>query len=163
MSLVERARAAKQSAEEAARLYDERRNEIARGRAVDEILKVGERLGIEIDQERIVVGKFGPFTYEEPLTEDATLVVEATVRLYGKHHSDEVSEASVVVKVKPADQLYWDLPPGVEDKGAGGGTYGCFHLGRISEPCESLADIGERLERIETARQAWRRKHGQEA
>lgn len=87
-----------------------------------------------------------------PVTDDATLYFE-----WAAHTDPPVS-----VCVKPSDQLYWDLEPGVEVKPPGGGVYGCFGLSSDSLAVKSLAGLGAVLARVEAARAIWQRNHGAE-
>jgi hypothetical protein len=65
------------------------------------------------------------------------------------------------IKARPSDQLYWDLPPGQEKKGPGGGTYGCYGLDSFfyDRPIETLADLGAAIAKVRGARKQWRKKH----
>lgn len=95
----------------------------------------------------------GVYALDLPLTDDATLRLQVRRAMSG-------DQWQATASVQPCDQLYWDLPPGQEKKGSGGGTYGCHGLSRMKETVvTTLAGIGAQITRVEKARAAWRRKH----
>lgn len=97
----------------------------------------------------------GVYLLDLPLTDDATLRLQVRRVTFD---CDDPWQATAVVW--PCDQLDWDLPPGQEKKGSGGGTYGCHGLSRMKETVvTTLAGIGAQITRVEKARAAWRRKH----
>ena len=121
--------------------------------AEQEIVAALRTLGIDIDLAAITESESGrEYRAEIPVDADAALV--AVWSTYGR-------DKKVALLVKPAEQLYWDLPPGVESKDAGGGTYGCYglehrRLGAIA----TLPELGAAIKLIRKAREQWRAKHG---
>lgn len=155
MSLKDRALAAVRLEREAEEALLQKQISIHRMRATDAILRAGERFGIDIDPTAIVgENEKHPneykYSYEEKVTEDATL------KFRWPAPAEQAGDVDVVVV--PPVQLYWDLPPGQEERGPGGGTFGCYGLRRME--VSSLVSLGKCLERIELARAQWRRKHG---
>lgn len=87
------------------------------------------------------------------LTEDATLVI------VDGRPSPRDGDETTWAHIKPAEQLYWDLPPNQTEKETGGGTYGCYGLSLAALTARSLADVGAALLKIDAARIAWKKKH----
>lgn len=119
--------------------------------ARNQIVFKGEKIGVDVDIDAIE-HHGGASTYRLKVDEDATLVISSRA-------GDLVAKA----KVKPAEQLYWNLPPGQEGTPMGG-TYGCYGLGQYSalHDIDSLADLGRAITLVREARAKWRRVHGQE-
>ena len=148
MGIADRALAAYESELEAERLAKELRREQSRGRAVTSIMAAAEPFGIEVDPQD-VIHVYAGWQLTVEVDDDASLHF-----LYRDN-----AEGSLSMYVKPADQLYWDLPRGQEAKGAGGGTYGCYGLdGQMK--VSTLADLGKQIAKVREARERWRAKHG---
>jgi hypothetical protein len=128
--------------------------ETARKRAAAQraIYIKAQELGIEVDVEDLESEGYLN-SVGIPLTADATLRIGVTWEF--------APLPTVKVSVKPADQLYWDLPPGEEKFAGGGGVYGCYSLGQYSglQDIKTTADIGRALMKINQAREQWRAKH----
>lgn len=144
------------AAEEEARMLEKQadavRNEARARRLIHEKASRLEIADVDISQMQSSGSSFRrAYTLDIPLTDDATLEIRA--------EDDRDGHPQAYARVRPCDQLYWNLPPGQEKKRPGGGVYGSCGLSGIDRRVESLADIGERLLRIETARKTWRRKH----
>jgi len=97
------------------------------------------------------------YSAEIQVDDDATLVITANGRL------ENVDGATA--NVRPSEQLYWNLPPGQEEKDySEGGVYGCYGLdrlaGRYAPAIESLADLGNAINLTRVARAKWRTAHG---
>jgi hypothetical protein len=157
MSLAQRALAASDAERQQQQLEIVRKTSERRALALDAIMRAGERFGLEISPSDIHAStpstQNSAYTYEHQLTPDATLTI--SMPGYRKAGVD-----SVEVRVIPVDQLYWDLPPGIETKPSSrGGVYGCYGLDR-TKYVHTVADVGARLEAIMVAREKWRKKHG---
>lgn len=146
-SLAERALAAHTAQTEEARLQKEAREVRVKGVAADAILLAADRFGITLTADSL------ERSYSSWL---ATFQVEEDVSLI---FTKGDSSNQVEVRVKPAEQLYWDLPPGEEKKTPGGGAYGGYGLSSITEHLQSLSDLGAAITKIRTARELWRAKH----
>lgn len=152
MSIADRAI----QAHEAQVAADEAEKEAARLRRRAEAIEAfGRRayvFGATVDPELLEEKFYGGWEVTLSVDDDTSLVF-AYKPAFTKH-----DQPTVEVTVRPCDQLYWDLPPGEETKGPGGGTYACYGLTR-ERKVETLADLGAAIQRVRNARAAWRRKH----
>lgn len=148
-SLADRALAAHEAKLEETRLLREATEVRIKAEATDAILRVAHEYGVEVTPDDLT-RDYNAWQAVIQIDADAHLV------LIKRNRDDEVE-----VRVKPAEQLYWDLPPGQEEKPAGkGGTYGCYGLDVSSMgPIGSLADLGAILVRIREARERWKVRH----
>lgn len=148
MGIADRALAAYESELEAERLAEELSREQSRGRAVTLIMAAAEPFGIEVDP-KDVIHVYAGWQLTVEVDDDASLHF-----IYRDN-----AESNLLMYVKPANQLYWDLPTGQEVKGSGGGTYGCYGLdGQMK--VSTLADLGRQIAKVREARKRWQRKHG---
>lgn len=92
------------------------------------------------------------YTATVPIEADVTLNIDAYVS------SDE--PVKVTATILPPAQLYWNLPPGVDEKSLYlGGTYGNYGLDRYSmHAVKSLEDLGRMILKVRSAREQWRRR-----
>lgn len=153
MNIADRALAAHQANEEANRLRAEAKAVERQARALDAISCAAEGLGLAVSPEDIVtehpLGKV--WTVELPIDDDMRLRIKWELLYH--------PEPNLKMLVQVADQLYWDLPPGQEKKGSGGGTYGCYNLGGLQgKEVKTLADLGAAIEKVRRARASWRKK-----
>lgn len=161
MSIADRALQAHQAKVEADQAELDAQIARRRERAVIEIGRIAEEFGIPFDPDRLEPGYGGmrvdrgrTWNFAVPVDDDATLTFKAE---FG-YVSD--NQFGVTLKVQACDQLYWDLPPGQEEKERGGGTYGCYSLEDVhKKEIGTLADLGAALVKIRKAREQWRKKH----
>ena len=153
-SIAEIALAAHEAEERAKGLEAEAAKTRERAEAEQEIVAALRTLGIDIDLADITESESSrAYCVEIPVDADATLV--ASWSIYGR-------DRQVALCVRPAEQLYWDLPPGRDTKDPGtGGVYGCYglehrRLGGIA----TLPELGAAIKLIRKAREQWRVKHG---
>ena len=118
-----------------------------RALAIEAIGRKADVFGIGFDAVDLKEGYYNSWSLEVPVDDDASLV-------FNYRGAD-----GVWVTVKPCDQLYWNLPPGQETKGPGGGTFQCFNLSR-DRRIETLADLGKEIQHVRKARESWCKKHG---
>jgi len=146
-SVADRALAAHTAQVEEARLRKEADEVRIKAEATDAILRGMDKFGLCLTDESFVRG-YHLWQVEVQVDDDARLE-------FKKQDSKDVE-----VRIRPADQLYWDLPPGEETKGTGGGCYGCHGLGEIrNREITTLAELGSAIARIRDARESWRVKH----
>lgn len=161
MSLATRAMAAAQEDERVRAAAADAKEAELRAHAVNAILRAAEPLDIEIAPDAIErESAHSPrFVATVPVTADATLRFAFPSR-------DDDARSRASVRVIPADQLYYDLPAGIEriaDRETRGYTYGCYGLidhasKEAGLPGSTLARIGQSLARIERAREQWQCK-----
>lgn len=157
MSIADRALAAHQADEEAKRLRREALTVERKAQAFNAISQAAEPFGVDIEMdalkpESVYLRNATRWRVEVPIEPDVTL------RFWWEWTWQEIEKLTINVKV--TDQLYWDLPPGQNEKGPGGGTYGCYGLGEIhARNIETLADLGAVIERVRSAREQWQNKH----
>lgn len=159
--IAARARAAHNAEEEAKRLEEEAKRIREQEAAERAIHQLARQLGVDdlVDGQPVV--RTNRFSRDHEVVVDLT--DDASLRIKSRVVNNGADIVDVTAQVLPCDQLYWNLPPGEETKGRGGGTYGCFGLSNLKETdVKTLADIGAQLERIENARESWRRKWCQE-
>ena len=152
MSIADRALAAYEAEQEAARLEKEAKEVRGKSEAAQAISEEASRLGIPVDASQIT-GSIGlGWKIEAPI--DADTSIEFSYR------SSRYDPPETELKMRVCDQLYWDLPPGEEIKTRGGGSYGCYNLSGVQgKRVGTLAEIGEAVKRVREARESWRKKH----
>jgi hypothetical protein len=161
--LATRAKLAKQNAEEIATARAVEQKAARRQRATETIHAKAVAIGVADDLDLETLSE----QYGTRLFAHLSVCDDATLELVYEekyNHTVKATLPQVTAHVVPCDQLYWDLPPGQLKKEPGGGTYGCYGLGRYSriENIESLADLGAAIELVEQARAQWHKKHGSE-
>lgn len=155
--IASRALAAHAADSEAKRLEAEAKAIRDRQQAVEQMTTYAhDTFGVTIDPETVETVYPGKYVASVELNEDATLQIT-------RNRPDTVGGAAdlalIEAKVVPCEQLDWDLPPGVFEKGPGGGTYSCFGLDSRTRKVTSLADVGRQLEKIAKARTSWQTKN----
>lgn len=153
MNIADRALAAHNAVEEAKRLRNEAEAVERKAMALDAISRAAEGLGLSVMPEDLVA------EYPEGKVWTVLLPVDDDVQLKIRWEWLYSSEPGLKMTIDVADQIYWDLPPGEEKKGRGGGSYGCHNLGGVQgKRVETLADLGEVIARVRRARESWRKK-----
>jgi hypothetical protein len=159
MDYAELAIAAAAAEKEATELEDKARVTRLHSEAQRAIWTAARGLGLTVDVSKIVRRPHTDvFFAEAKVDADATLIFT-----YEAQRPN--GEGRLDIMVKPADQLYWNLPPDQETKDIGaGGVYGCFGLGEHSglNDIETQADVGRALLKIRAAREQWRLQHEQD-
>lgn len=146
MSIADRALEAYESEVEQKRLEAELKYEQNRSHAAVEVMRAAEVLGIEVD----CAGLSRSATIwrvTAKVDDDASLLFE------------KYEGGGLDMRLVPAPQLYWDLPPGEEEKGPGGGTYACYGLDSTYMKVVTLADLGRQIVKVRKARELWKKKH----
>ena len=152
MSIADRALAAHEHKQEEDRLRKEAQKVRRRGVAVDAISRALETLGIETtDLDLVIEPDYFATTWKllVPIDDDCSL--EATCRVNRNANTHTTN-----LRLKPADDLYYDMPPGAT---ARGGTYGFYGLSYANLGVTTLASLGAAIETVRAARKEWRRKH----
>lgn len=152
MNIADRALAAHEAKTKEDALRKEAELVRRRAAAVDAIALKAEHFGVDFNPDIVEKSSYSERSWAltVQVDNDAWLVFTATM-----------GEPLVTVKVKPADQLYWDLPPGqTEKKPNEGGSYACYQLGSGLTDIQTLADLGNAIVRVRKAREQWRKKHG---
>jgi len=149
MNVADRAVQAYEAKLEADAAQQEAKKARQRAEVIETMGRKAEAFGVEFDPEGLT-DSLGRWEWSVPVDDDAELVFTFRFGI------------DLEATVKPCDQLYWDLPPGEEKKGPGGGSYGCFGLGG-DKRVGTLAQLGERIVAIRKAREDWRKKHGMTA
>lgn len=159
-SIAERALVAYEAELEEGRLKREAEIVSLRAKAVNAIILAAESFDLEIDVDDIepavcsasvTTPLFAAWWIVVPVDDDLGLKFE---------WSSRSGKQIVEVTADYADQLYWDLPPGEEKKGSGGGTYGCYGLSKSygAGVISNLSVLGKAIVRTRAARAAWQSK-----
>lgn len=160
-NVAERAIAVSDADESAREQMNAAAEERRRGQAISKILIWAENafgIRLSVDDVRTEgTGRWLKYVARVVVDPDATLyfIVDKKWDSATSCHRDRLS-----VTVRPADQIYYDLAPGVEVNAGPGGIYGHFGLQHLPENIDSLEQLGSVLKRIRVAREQWRRKHG---
>jgi hypothetical protein len=156
-SIADMALNAHAAQQQAADLERQAKQTRARALAEQEIVSALRPFGIDIAVEDITEQSFSAVRADFIILidVDADAQLRVTCKVTGE-------QTAVEMRVKPADQLYWDLPAGQTEKAHGGGVYGCYDLSGDRMKVNSLASLGGVLVRIRAAREQWTVKHAAE-
>lgn len=155
MSIADRALAAHEADQEAARLRQEAADMETKAHAIDVIQRQAETLfGIEIDASSFERG-YSEWTATVPVDDDANLVFTK------RDERPNERTVKIDIRVHPCDQLWYDLPPGTEEqpRDGRGRTYACYGLEKFD--VRTLPALGAAIVKIREARSKWRAKHCQ--
>lgn len=159
-SIAERALLAYEAQQEEGRLRKEAAIVAQRAVAVNAIILAAESFDLEIDLDDIEPAVCSA-SVTSPVGATWWIVVPVDDDLGLKFEwSSRLGEPKIAVTAEYSEQLYWDLPPGEETKGQGGGTYGCYGLSKShgAGHIANLSELGRAIVRTRKARAAWRTK-----
>lgn len=163
-NIADLALAAADAAAEAAALRQQAKDITERSKAVEAIAKKAAEFAIDIDPEDVRREGMNHLC-DVKVDDDLMLRFNVDVNWDTDHWRGIRSAVPAGVawaKGIPSEQLDWDLKPGVEKKGMGGGTYGCYHLdtqyGDLAF-VKDLAGLGRCVKLTREARKQWRKKH----